>query len=123
MSSDIFAPDRSKVAPVVQVAPASASHPKIGATGATAKYRVAPLKSLVTQGRSQRGHRGHPQGKGHRNSVSSNRGRVARSILCFEIDKVAPVASHLISQWVSRGHLSFAGGPGGPSYNRARAPP
>lgn len=120
MSSNIFAPDRSKVAPVARVAPASARPPKIGATGATAKYRVAPLKSLVTQDRSQRG---HPQNKGHGNSLSSNRGRVARSILCFEIDRVAPVASHLISQWLSWGHLSFAGGPGGPSYNRARAPP
>ena len=123
MNIDIFSRDRLKVAPVALVAPAHARHPNFGATRASAEYAVAPRKSLATQGRSQRGHRGHPRSKGHGYPASSNRGRVARSILCFEIGKVAPLASPLIAQWLSRGHLSFAGGPGGPSTCRARAPP
>jgi len=123
MNIGILSLDRFQVAPVAPVAPSSTRHPKIGATGASAGYAVAPLNSLTTQDRSQRGHRGHLRSKGYGNPASSNRGRVARSILCFEIGRVAPVASRLISQGFSRGHLGFAGGPGGPSACRARAPP
>ena len=123
MNIDIFLRDRSRVAPVAPVAPTDARRPSLGATRASAEHAVAPPKSLAAKGRSQRGHRGHLRSMGYRNPVSSNRGRVARSILCFEIGRVAPVASRLISQWFSRGHLNFAGGPGGPSTCRARAPP
>jgi hypothetical protein len=123
MRADILSPDRLEVAPVAPVAPARARHPKIGATGASAEYAVAPRKSLTRKDRSQRGHRGHLRSTGYRTPVSSNRGRVARSILCLEIGRVAPVASRLLSQGFSRGHLGFAGGPGGPSTCRARAPP
>jgi hypothetical protein len=123
MNIDIFLHDRLEVAPVAPVGLASARHPKIGATRASAEHAVAPRNSLATQDRSQRGHRGHLRSKGYGNPASSNRGRVARSILYKEMAPVAPVASRLISQWFSRGHLSFAGGPGGPSTCRARAPP
>ena len=123
MNIDIFLHDHSRVAPVALVALTAADCLKFGATGASAEHAVAPRNSLATQDRSQRGHRGHLGSKGYGNPVSSNRGRVARSILCFEIGRVAPVASRLNSQWFSRGHLSFAGGPGGPSACRARAPP
>lgn len=123
MSADLFSPRRLKVAPVAPLAPGGAPDPKIGATRASDVYAVAPRKSLATKGRSQWSHRGHPKGKGHGNPVSSNRGRVARSILCFKIGRVAPVASRLISQWLNWGHLDFAGGSGGPSRYRARAPP
>jgi hypothetical protein len=123
MRTDIYSPDHLEVAPVAPVAPASACHPKIGATGASTGNAVAPAKSLAAKGRSQRGHRGHLRSKDHGNPVSSNRGRVSRSILNKEMAPVAPVASPLISQWVSRGHLDFAGGPGGPGHHRARAPP
>ena len=123
MNINIFLHDRFRVAPVAPVAPTEARRPDFGATRASAEHAVAPRNSLVTQDRSQRGHRGHLGSKGYGNPASSNRGRVARSILCFEIGRVAPVASRLISQWFSRGHLNFAGGPGGPSTCRARAPP
>lgn len=123
MNIDIFFHDRLRVAPVAPVAPTDARRSNSGATGASAEHAVAPSNLLTTRDRSQRGHQGHLRSKGYGNPVSSNRGRVARSILCFEIGRVAPVASHLISQWFSRGHLSFAGGPGGPSTCRARAPP
>lgn len=123
MNIDIFSHDGLRVAPVAPVAPTDARRPSLGATRASAEHAVAPRNSLATQDRSQRGHRGHLRSKGYGNPVSSNRGRVARSILYKEMAPVAPVASRLISQWFSRGHLSFAGGPGGPSTCRARAPP
>ncbi len=123
MNIDIFLRNRFRVAPVAPVAPTAPDRLKFGATGASAEHAVAPRKSLAAQDRSQRGHRGHLWTKGYGTPVSSNRGRVARSILCFEIGRVAPVASRLISQGFSRGHLGFAGGPGGPIKCRARAPP
>ena len=102
------------VARVAPVAHAGRCDQRNEATKATSENAVASANPLTKEVRSQRGHRCHPGTEGHGNPVSPNWGRVARSILLKEIDRVAPVASALAAQWVSWGHLNFAGGFGAP---------
>lgn len=111
------------VALVATVAPAGLAGRRVGASRATCGNGVASRKPLTTQYRSQWGHRGHPGMEDIENDVSSNRGRVARSILYKVVAPVAPLASALIHQRVRWGHCDFVSGPGGPCASRARAPP
>ena len=111
------------VARVAPVAHAGGFDRRNEATKATTENAVASANPLTDEVGSQPGHRGHLRREGYGNPVSINRGRVARSILLKEIDRVAPVASALTAQWVSWGHLNFAGGFGGPTVRGARAPP
>jgi hypothetical protein len=105
------------------------------ATVAIGKDPVAAPMSLTKQGSSRAGHRGHRPTTDIKNpSVvidTGNEQRVARSILSFEVVRVARVATRLFHQRLIRSHLSFATGHGGyrfllaPQYldRRSRAPP
>jgi hypothetical protein len=111
------------VARVAPVAHAGGYDRQDEATKATTENVVASANPLTNEVRSQRGHRCHPGTEDYGSPISSIWGRVARSILLKEIDRVAPVASALVAQWVSRGHPNSVGGFGGPALRGARAPP
>jgi hypothetical protein len=124
-----------EVARVATVATIASSTLELLATVAIAEKPVAPAKISVGQGSSHPGHRGHRQRTYIRNpsvliGIQNGR-RVARSILSFEMARVARVATRLCRQGLNRGHPIFGGGQGGHclphtvlhSDRRSRAPP
>lgn len=123
MNTVLLATHSRAVATVAPVATPHANDPPTVATVANADDVVAPAKSLTRQLTGQCGHRSHRLGKGHRNPVSPIRERVARRILCFEMVRVARVATRLWLQWFKRGHHDFGAGHGGHTHYRVRAPP